>query len=125
MTARRCRGSTASPRNVCRSNDRSLRRLTRALHRLPRGESLVEADPAEDVARRVDSEREMARVIAAVARLPAHERDVLELVAWAGLSYEATAAALGIPIGTVRSRLSRARGHLAAAVHPLHSEGTP
>jgi DNA-directed RNA polymerase specialized sigma24 family protein len=37
-------------RNVCRSNDRSLRRLTRALHRLPGGESLLEADPAEDYA---------------------------------------------------------------------------
>src|SRR6476661_7453513 len=73
-------------RNVCRTNDRSIRRLTRALHRLPGGESLLEADPAEDVARRIDSEREMARVIAAVARLPAHERDVLELVAWAGLT---------------------------------------
>ncbi len=107
-------------RNVCRNSDRSARRLARALHRLPSGVSLVEADPAEDVVRRVDSEREMARVIAAVARLPAHERDVLELVAWAGLSYEATATALGIPVGTVRSRLSRARAHLADPT----SEGT-
>ncbi len=99
-------------RNVCRSSDRSARRLSRALLRLPRAETLVEADVAEDVARRLDSEREMALVRAAVATLPAHERDVLELVAWAGLSYEATAAALDIPIGTVRSRLSRARRRL-------------
>lgn len=99
-------------RNVCRSSDRSARRLTRALYRLPHAESLAETDVAEDVARRVDSEREMARVLAAVDLLPAHERDVLELVAWAGLSYEATAIALSVPIGTVRSRLSRARAHL-------------
>ena len=44
--------------------------------------------------------------------LPEHERDVLELCAWSGLDYEATAAALDIPVGTVRSRLSRARAHL-------------
>jgi RNA polymerase sigma factor (sigma-70 family) len=99
-------------RNVCRNNDRSARRLTRALHLLPRGESLIEADLADDVASRLDNEREMAAVRAAVATLPAHERDVLELVAWAGLSYEATAAALDIPVGTVRSRLSRARRRL-------------
>jgi RNA polymerase sigma-70 factor (ECF subfamily) len=99
-------------RNVCRSHDRSARRLSRALQRLPRGESLVEVDPAEDVVRRVDSEREMVRVLAAIARLPAHEREVLELVVWAGLSYQATAQTLAIPIGTVRSRLARARAHL-------------
>jgi RNA polymerase sigma-70 factor (ECF subfamily) len=108
-------------RNVCRNGDRSARRLNRALRRLPGGESLVESDVAEDVIWRVDSEREMARVLAAVARLPAHERDVLELVVWAGLSYEATATALGIPVGTVRSRLSRARGHLTDST----TEGTP
>jgi len=99
-------------RNVCRTGDRSARRLTRALHRLPLGEPIVEVDVAEDVARRVDSERRMAAVRTAVARLPAGERDVLELVAWAGLSYDQAAAALSIPVGTVRSRLSRARVHL-------------
>jgi RNA polymerase sigma-70 factor, ECF subfamily len=102
-------------RNVCRNSDRSIRRLARALHRVSGSESLIEADHAEDVARRVDSEREMARVVAAVTRLPPHERDVLELVAWAGLSYEATAIALGIPLGTVRSRLSHARAHLTTS----------
>src|SRR5688572_32031101 len=36
-------------------------------------------------------------------------RSVLLLVAWGELSYEEVAAALGIPVGTVRSRLNRAR----------------
>jgi RNA polymerase sigma factor (sigma-70 family) len=44
-----------------------------------------------------------------LAKLSPGERDVLLLVAWAELEYEEVAEALGIPIGTVRSRLNRAR----------------
>lgn len=51
-------------------------------------------------------------VAAALASLKPSERDVLLLVAWADLEYEQIAAALGIPVGTVRSRLSRARARL-------------
>lgn len=49
---------------------------------------------------------------AALARLSAAERDLLLLIAWAELSYEETAEALGVPIGTVRSRLHRIRAKL-------------
>lgn len=52
------------------------------------------------------------QLAAALAGLPAAHRDTLLLVAWGDLSYEEAAAALGVPIGTVRSRLSRARGRL-------------
>ncbi|MEU0569072.1 RNA polymerase sigma factor [Nonomuraea sp. NPDC005983] len=48
-------------------------------------------------------------LVAALAGLRAGDRDVLLLVAWVGLTYEEVAGALGIPIGTVRSRLNRAR----------------
>jgi len=48
----------------------------------------------------------------ALARLPAGQRDALLLVAWGDLSYTEAAVALGVPVGTVRSRLSRARGAL-------------
>ncbi|HVC10935.1 MAG TPA: RNA polymerase sigma factor [Burkholderiales bacterium] len=48
----------------------------------------------------------------ALARLPAEQREVLLLVALEDLSYEETARTLGIPIGTVMSRLSRAREKL-------------
>jgi RNA polymerase sigma-70 factor (ECF subfamily) len=51
-------------------------------------------------------------VIRAVARLPRRQREVVLLHAWADLSYEQIAVALGLPVGTVRSRLSRARRRL-------------
>ena len=46
-------------------------------------------------------------------RLPGPEREVLLLFAWEELSYEQIAAALGVPVGTVRSRLNRGRTRLA------------
>lgn len=57
-------------------------------------------------------------LVRALRRLPAADRDALLLVAWGELSYEETAAALGVPIGTVRSRISRARRRLADPVRP-------
>ncbi|HET7015632.1 MAG TPA: RNA polymerase sigma factor [Streptosporangiaceae bacterium] len=56
------------------------------------------------------------RLAAGLAGLPAPYRDVLLLVAWGDLSYEETAQALGVPVGTVRSRLSRARSRLSRAL---------
>jgi DNA-directed RNA polymerase specialized sigma24 family protein len=50
----------------------------------------------------------------ALATLRRDELDVLLLFAWAELSYEEIAATLGAPVGTVRSRLSRARARLRA-----------
>ena len=49
---------------------------------------------------------------AALAGMPARLRDTLLLAAWGDLSYEEIAVALGVPVGTVRSRLSRARSKL-------------
>jgi RNA polymerase sigma-70 factor (ECF subfamily) len=49
-------------------------------------------------------------------RLPAADRDALLLVVWGELSYAEAAEALGVPIGTVRSRIARARDRLAAAI---------
>jgi RNA polymerase sigma-70 factor (ECF subfamily) len=62
-----------------------------------------------DPAGRIDAAREVRRAAAAIGGLRPDDRDVLLLVAWAELSYEECAEALGIPVGTVRSRLSRAR----------------
>ena len=55
---------------------------------------------------------ELQEVMRQVQRLPADQREVLMLVAIEGMHYEEVAATLGIPIGTVMSRLSRARDKL-------------
>ena len=58
--------------------------------------------------------RRMEALQAAIARLPEEAREILTCIALEGLSYEQTAALLQLPIGTVRSRLSRARERLSA-----------
>ncbi len=58
----------------------------------------------------------LARVRAAMEALPPEQREVLALVAIEGLSYREAADALGIPIGTVMSRLGRARARLGAMI---------
>ncbi|WP_067489881.1 RNA polymerase sigma factor [Actinomadura hibisca] len=71
---------------------------------------------AERVVRRVaaqEHERALARALAGLNR---GDRDVLLLVAWGDLSYQEVADALDVPIGTVRSRLSRARRKLRAVL---------
>lgn len=96
--------------NVSRNATRSRRRRLRAVSALPRPDT--EPDHAERVADRLGSTARMQSVLTAVDALPPHEREVLGLVAWSGLSYEQAAAALDVPVGTVRSRLSRARARL-------------
>lgn len=57
-----------------------------------------------------------AQLASALATLEVSNRDVLLLYAWGELTYEEIAMALAIPVGTVRSRLSRARSQLRAAL---------
>ena len=58
----------------------------------------------------------LARVRAAMAELPEDQRAVMVLVAIEGYAYRDAAEALGIPIGTVMSRLARARARLLPLV---------
>lgn len=68
------------------------------------------ADSHEDQTdARVVAQAAQAALASSLARLNRRDRDVLLLVAWADLSYEAVAETLGVPVGTVRSRLNRAR----------------
>lgn len=64
-------------------------------------------------ARRAEARLDLARVRDAMAALPPDQREVLALVALEGLSYREAAEAIGAPVGTVMSRLSRARARLA------------
>ena len=61
------------------------------------------------------------RVARALLSLSAHDRDLILLFAWADLSYEQLSLALEIPVGTVRSRLSRVRGLLRDQLDPSAS----
>lgn len=86
---------------------RTERRRLRALQRMAeaRGASL---DAQEGPAEGLDP-----RVVAALRRLGTMDRETVLLAAWGELSYEEISIALGIPIGTVRSRINRARKRLA------------
>ncbi|MFI6321361.1 RNA polymerase sigma factor [Nonomuraea sp. NPDC050556] len=81
--------------------------------------------PVERVLAGVTAQASRGDLVKALAALPAKDRDVLLLIAWADLSYEEVAHALGIPVGTVRSRLNRARRKVRAALgdtNPMHEE---
>jgi RNA polymerase sigma-70 factor (ECF subfamily) len=100
--------------NQLRNQRRSGRRASAALGRLNARE--VQPDHSDETVGRISDEAQMADVQAVVEQLPQPERDVLALCAWAGLDYEEAAIALAVPVGTVRSRLSRARTHLRELV---------
>jgi RNA polymerase sigma factor (sigma-70 family) len=96
--------------NVARNIRRAARRYDGALARLPKEEALP--DFAEEVIARIGDRERLALVRTALAALRKPEREVLALCVWSGLDYAETAEALGVPVGTVRSRLSRARKKL-------------
>jgi len=96
--------------NVIRNRKRSERRFRAALTRIPA--DVRTPNFADDAESRIDDERSMRLILATVNQLPRHEREVLALCVWSNLSYEDAASALGVPTGTVRSRLSRAKQHL-------------
>ena len=82
---------------------------------------------ADRVDARVSAEGLRGRLAGAIAGLSAGDRDVLLLVALADMSHEEVAAALGIPYGTVGSRLSRARRKVRDALggtNPMHETET-
>lgn len=94
--------------NVTRNQARASRRHRAAIGRLP-AETAAEPDFADDLADRMDDAARLEAVRATLGRLRRGEREVIALCVWSGLSYTEAATALGVPVGTVRSRLSRAR----------------
>ena len=96
--------------NMLRHHYRTETRRLQAHARLERPAS--EADHAPAVDARIDADRLGPVLRGALASLGRSERDVLLLHVWGDLRYEEIASALQIPIGTVRSRLSRGRARL-------------
>jgi RNA polymerase sigma-70 factor (ECF subfamily) len=78
----------------------------------------------EDGQATADGRITLAAVRGAMAHLPADQRTVLMLVCVDGLSYKEAAQVLGIPVGTIMSRLSRARQDLHARLSGAGSNDT-
>lgn len=106
--------------NVIRNQRRSLRRHAYALDRM--SPEHATGDFADDAAGRLSDAERIKGLLPLIERLPQNDRDVLGLCVLAELDYEQAAVALGVPVGTVRSRLSRAKARLRewdAATEPL------
>jgi RNA polymerase sigma-70 factor (ECF subfamily) len=85
--------------------------LAKVSHPLP-------SEPIDDPAR-LDAERLRPALADALRRLSLGEREAFLLVALGDLTYEETARALRVPIGTIRSRIHRARAHLREHISGL------
>lgn len=90
---------------------RRRRRQVEAAHAVELQHSLPAMSPAAQPHR-----VQLGRTMQALLRLPEEQREVLTLVALEGLTYKDAAALLDIPLGTLMSRLGRARAALRAAV---------
>jgi RNA polymerase sigma-70 factor (ECF subfamily) len=97
--------------NLLAKHRRGEARRIHAVARLA-SQRVAPPDLAETVTAAVDASELWPRVAEAVTSLPEPERDALLLHIWESLSYEEVADALGVPVGTVRSRLNRARTRL-------------
>jgi RNA polymerase sigma factor (sigma-70 family) len=96
--------------NVLRNTARAARRHRAAMTRMPPREAVP--DFSDEVVARIADAEQLAAVMRALGKLRRSEREVFTLCVWSGLGYAEAAAALGVPVGTIRSRLSRARGRL-------------
>ncbi|MBK3623803.1 RNA polymerase sigma factor [Streptomyces sp. MBT49] len=105
-----------------RAEVRALRALART------GHDPVAASWTDRSDSRVTAQAAQARLAGALAGLSRAERDVLLVVAWADLGYQEVAEALSVPVGTVRSRLNRARRKVRLAlgdVDPMYARDSP
>ena len=100
--------------NVSRNLARASRRHQAALSRLP-PPPLV-PDFADELTGRLDDQARLREIGKALGALRRGEREVIVLCVWSELDYATAARALGVPVGTVRSRLSRARRKLSKLV---------
>ncbi len=107
--------------NLARRHYRSHSRRIRAFGRAAGG-SAVWFDP--DLEGRIDAQQRGSEFTKVLNTLRSQDREVLLLYALADLSYDEISAALSIPVGTVRSRLSRTRSRLRNLLPPEGQQGT-
>lgn len=98
--------------NLVARHARSEGRRLRATAAVRSQTARPEADATDRVVDAVAAASALPHVLAAVRALPPGERDALLLHVWEDLRYEEIAVALDVPVGTVRSRLNRARSRL-------------
>ena len=96
--------------NVLRNARRSAKRYRAVLEGIPDSEPVP--DHADDLVRRESEQEQLAAARTALGALRPAEREVVALCIWSGLTYAEAAEALGVPVGTIRSRLSRAKARL-------------
>ncbi|MDN3355558.1 RNA polymerase sigma factor [Actinomadura sp. DC4] len=112
--------------NLIGQHRRAERRRHQLLARTPADG--VRPDFADGSDARVTAELLGPRIEAVLASLSAADRDLLLLIAWADLTYEEASEALGVPVGTVKSRLHRIRKKLRRAfggVDPMRLKEEP
>ena len=109
-------------RNVLRNQRRSLRRRDATLRSL--GHACL-PETSDDVGERVERRQTVDALLRSLHALPPAQRAVVGLCVLEDRTYEAAAGALRIPVGTVRSRLSRARLHLALALRVAEGDHVP
>lgn len=93
--------------NLLRRHHRSEARMLKAAARLAARDSV--ADESERINAQTDAVVATGFIALALNKMPAIDRDTLLLYAWGDLTYEGIATAMDVPVGTVRSRLNRAR----------------
>jgi RNA polymerase sigma factor (sigma-70 family) len=108
--------------NVMRNELRAEQRMLAAIARLDPGGAGNLLDEGERSVARAAAAGEVAQLATTLAGLGRGQRDVLLLHAWGDLSQSEIAQALGIPLGTVYSRLSRARSTMRQAAAALAAE---
>lgn len=93
--------------NLLRQHHRAEAKVLKAAARSAAREAV--ADDTDRIATQVDAKVATGRIAQALKSMAAIDRETLLLYAWADLTYEGIALAMSVPVGTVRSRLNRAR----------------
>lgn len=101
--------------NLLRRHHRAEAKVLKAAAKAASREAV--GDDSDRVSARVDASVATGRIARTLKSMAATDRETLLLYAWADLTYEGIAAAMDVPVGTVRSRLNRARKTLRSQLN--------